>query len=335
MAKVNNFTQGLFILGALALGAAMLFFFGVSDIFVRKAHLVTYFSESVQGLAVGSPVKYKGVTIGDVRAITIRVEDKIIRVDMDVQLKVFSKGNAQSYRDQAEFAQFLNKEITEGLRSRLEYAGITGLRYIELDYYAHSGDTPKWETSAANAHDELLVPSTPSVFKDLLKSLNTSLERISKMRFEEISDNLVSSLSDINRLLSSPEIRDTITHLKGMAINLDRTSGAINKVVTEEKLRQTLDLVDATLTNSRNLAAELEKQLKSAQIEQTSAAFRQTAVDVGDAAQVLVNRRRELDQTMLKLRETLDSLRELLNLLNQDPSALLRGKQGPVMSPEN
>jgi len=332
MSKSQHFLQGLFVIGALLLLGAMLFFFGLSNLFVRKAHLVSLFGESVQGLAVGSAVKYKGVTIGDVREISIRVEDKLIRVDMYIELKAFSnaKDNMRPYRNQYEFREFLEKEISEGLRSRLEYAGITGLRYIDLDYYAPPGP---WQNDAPQlvSPNTLVVPSAPSAFKDIMKSLNTALERISKIRFEEISDSLLANLADINRYMASPDLREAISHLRSMAINLDRTSESMTQVLSERKLRETADLVDTTLTSMRKLIEQVSTELEKAKLAESAAIFRRTTETIGGTAEMLTARRRELEITLQKLNETLDSARELLNMLNDDPSAVVRGRQQPPL----
>ena len=57
---------GLFVIGGLALLIAILFFLGMTDIFTTKATVQTFFSESVQGLTVGSAVKYRGVPLRNV-----------------------------------------------------------------------------------------------------------------------------------------------------------------------------------------------------------------------------------------------------------------------------
>ena len=90
MIQANKFRLGLFVLAGTVLFIAGLFVLGLEGLFVKKAHFVTLFPESVQGLTIGSPIKYKGVPIGTVAKISIQVEDKLIRVDMDINLSGFS-----------------------------------------------------------------------------------------------------------------------------------------------------------------------------------------------------------------------------------------------------
>ncbi len=335
MGGVSKFRVGLFMIGAVALLVAMLFFLGMSDLFVHKAHLATLFGESVQGLAVGSAVKYKGVAVGTVDDIVIQVDDKRIRVNMSVELNTFRKSQSPGalFRNQEEFDQFLKKEIFEGLRCRLEYAGITGLRYVELDYYVPPGP-PAEKATELNDSSTLFIPSSPSAFKDIAKSLNTSLERISRIRFEEISDNLVNSLSDINRLLAAPEIRDTLQHLNSMSVNLDRTTGSINRVVTEERLQKIAEQTEQSLQAIQMLSDRISADADRADLPACAAAFRDAASVIQEAAAAIASRRQDLAVTMEKLGRALDSLRELTDMLNQDPSALVRGRRQPAADPD-
>ena len=58
-----------FALGALALGAVMVYSFGGKQIFTRHEQFLLYFNDTVNGLAPGSLVKFKGVPIGTVDSI--------------------------------------------------------------------------------------------------------------------------------------------------------------------------------------------------------------------------------------------------------------------------
>ena len=67
--KANYFKLGLFVLGAIAAGLIVLVVVGSGRWFQPKLTIETYFNESVQGLDIGSKLKYRGVAIGDVTRI--------------------------------------------------------------------------------------------------------------------------------------------------------------------------------------------------------------------------------------------------------------------------
>ena len=66
---------GGFVLGAVILVAAATVIFGSGRFFSEKQVFVLYFDGAVNGLNVGAPVKFRGVTIGQVRKIIFRISN--------------------------------------------------------------------------------------------------------------------------------------------------------------------------------------------------------------------------------------------------------------------
>lgn len=322
MAKISNFRIGIFVLSALVLLAGMLYYLGLSDCFSRKAAVSTFFPESVQGLAVGAQVKYKGAQVGSVEKIVILPARKIIQVDMSVELDSFRNIDGSAlFQDDEDFYRFLQKEIREGLRCRLEYAGITGLRFLDLDYFAASGEMPVKPEFAVKG---FLLPSVPSALRDVVKSLNISLERISRIQFEEISNNLVRNLDDLNKILASEDVRRTISHLSGMAVSMDQTAAVFTRVVTEDRLRVILDDLESSLSELRTLAAVVRNEAEKSDFSGTAASVRQAA----DAFSGLLREETpEIKAAVDAWIRTLDMFRELADNLNRDPASLVRGRR--------
>ena len=67
--KANYFKLGLFVIGAIAAGIIVLLIIGSGRWFQKRITIETYFNESVQGLDIGSKLKYRGVAIGEVTRI--------------------------------------------------------------------------------------------------------------------------------------------------------------------------------------------------------------------------------------------------------------------------
>ncbi len=329
MATGNNFRTGLFIFGSVILFCAMLLVFGLSDIFASKASLHTYFEESVQGLSVGSPVKYKGVSIGSVSDISILVDDSIVRVGIEIDLNSFRNRNKEvPFDDQDDFDEFITRAVGRGLRCRLELAGITGMRYLELDYHS-TGDKPArvFQADGNENDDSVYIPSEPSIFKDIARSLDTSLERISKIRFEEISDNIVKAMAEINKILNSGETRDTMAHMARITQNLEETTTAISRVVTEAKMEELAESSKKLIKELADLTASLKKETDKARLAESAESFRQAADAVRAAANAIDDRRDQAVLAFDKINQTLDAMRELINTLNEDPSAIVSGRR--------
>jgi ABC-type transporter Mla subunit MlaD len=324
MIEANKFRLGLFVIIGSTLFLIVIFIFGLSDIFVRKGKFVSLFRESVQGVAVGSPVKYKGVPIGNVSKISIQINDKLIRIDMDIDMKAFIRGNHGGAKAVTSFNEFFQNESKMGLRCRLEYAGITGLKYVELDYFDQVTQTPIIERPGYITSSYFYVPSMPSQFKDILNLINTSLEKISRVQFDRISEEMNGTLKSMQRLLDDPKLKMMIDKLEKMSENMEKSSYNVSKVLTESKLREIVDGLDSNLKSLNNLTISARSSIEGAKFIETAQSFREAAYSVTDARQALLN-------TLLKLDQTLDSMTELVNYLNDDPSSLIKGKHKPMI----
>lgn len=319
MIQANKFRLGLFVLSGTLLFIAGLFVLGLEGLFVKKGHFVTLFPESVQGLTIGSPVKYKGVPIGTVSKISIQVENKLIRVDMDINLSSFSAERKVARGDIIPlFYKFIKKECEKGLRCRLEYAGITGLKYIEMDYFKSKHPVrliPKPNRMAG----EVYVPSTPSALKDILQLINTSLERIAKIDFKGLSDRLSGVLDGAQNIVKGPKLLKAIDQMEAMSGNLKHTSKVLKDTVTPEKVREIINNVDNILNKLHKISKQLEDQLQKARIADTTDSFRKAANAVTSSKAMIAN-------TLLKINQTIDAFTEFVNYLNDDPEALIKGK---------
>ena len=317
---------GLFVIGGLALLIAILFFLGMTDIFTNKATVQTFFSESVQGLTVGSAVKYRGVPIGNVTKISIRVTDKLVQVDMAVELEHFVSGGEKG-QQRSDFRRFFQSELEQGMCCRIEYAGITGMRYIDFDYFATPGQTLPEPPAGMLEPGTLYIPAVPSPFRDILKAIGTSLDRISRIRFEEISDGLERSLSELSGLLGDPALKSTIVRINDAAENLELGSRTLSRVFSEERLNRLMTVLEEDLDNVNKLTGQLIRETRDAKLPESAAAFR-------DASNAISFSQDELANTLTKLNQTLDALTELADSLSADPSSIVSGKKKPQFKGE-
>ena len=73
----TKFAVGLFVAGGLACVVLVVIWLGMSRFLEKGQFYVTYFDESIQGLVVDSPVKYRGVFIGRVDSFGVaRIGDR-------------------------------------------------------------------------------------------------------------------------------------------------------------------------------------------------------------------------------------------------------------------
>ena len=315
----QNLRLGIFVISGIALLLAMLFYFGLSDVFTSKVELVTYFSESVQGLNVGSSVKYRGVPAGTVSALTIDMTTRQVWVTMKLEPRYFYGGKKPVSPEQ--FLQMLQKEIQRGLRCRLEFAGITGMKFIDFDYFAPASDedtaSPTQYPGNAKA---LYIASVPSTMKDLSSALSSSLERLSSIRFEDIAEEMERSLERLSGLLSDPALRSAINRINDAAANLEVSTNTIARVLDEKRLVRILDSLEKDMVMLNALGNQLSSAANAMKLPESTALLRSTLESLMDNSS-------EINNSLSKFNQTLESVKMLTDYLGTDPNAIITGKK--------
>ncbi len=194
--KVNYALVGGFVLvlGA-ALIAGVLWLASGGGFREQPTLYLALIGESVAGLNLNAPVKYRGVDVGKVRAIQLAP-------DNPEQVRLV-------------FAIDRGTPIKEDTEAVLKTQGLTGIAYVELD-----GGTLASPPLRASAPDELPVIRTkPSLSARLENVLTTVLAKL-----DSTSDNVNKILSDEN--LAS--FKSTLADLSAVARTLAANQGSIN-----------------------------------------------------------------------------------------------------------
>ena len=327
----SKFKLGLFIIIAVAVFFAGLVILGSLDSFKEKAHITTLVTESVQGLSVGSSVKYQGVPIGNVREIMIYPSGNVIRIEMEINLSKFKMqeddGDTVSVPIK-EFDRGIEKAVKEGLRCRLELEGITGGKYVEMQFDKDA--VPPVLTAEQFALDCPYVPSVPSLISDLRGSITSILAKLDSIDYKGISDKanatlaainersipkLDATLDSVNSLVSSVE-EDLIPSARQSIENLDKLTGS--------EIRERIE----TLTENANIAATaVESLAKSVESEIKSIEFAQIGDNLRSFLATAIRTSKTLDETLFNLNSGVDALIELIQYIDSDPSALIQGKK--------
>lgn len=328
--KKRRLVTGGFLVGSLLLVLAVLFFLGGRDLFTNKIPVCTYFVESVQGLSRGSAVKFKGAPIGTVSDVRIIFPNYVL-VEMEIDTSRFAGDGGGVNKT------MLKREVRQnGLNCRLEYVGITGLKFIDLDYHDtgkdkdNQGLTPPEFVSRSGA---LYIPSVKSSFTDISTSVAGAIDKINQINIREMGDDISNILHELRALISDPTLLSTIRHINEVAANLEETSGMLGRVIDEERVENLVNNLEETIGNLRTLMQRVDETAANANIPESTEAFRSAARHVSESAtafrrasEAVVYSRQELGSTLLKLNQTIDSLRLLIDCLERDPGSLLRGK---------
>src|SRR6185436_15154810 len=194
-------------------GAIVLVVIGSGRWFQPKLTIETYFNESVQGLDLGSKLKYRGVAVGEVTKIGFTYNKyqldrpmaeraRYILVEAQIEPRLLGGRAAAGDITNPKNAQ---AEIDRGLRVRLSPQGITGTSYLEIDYV----DPPPPTLPIDWQPDNTYIPGAPSTFGALINSASEIMDRLHKLDIE-------AAIANLNKLLVTTNDRVAAVDTKGL-----------------------------------------------------------------------------------------------------------------------
>jgi paraquat-inducible protein B len=253
--KPNPALVGAFLLGAALLAVAAVAIWGSGKLFDRRYRYVCYFPGSVNGLAVGAPVKYRGVPIGLVVGMRIRHEQP----RSDTRIPVFVDLSAKRLRELGAISDpspnLLRELIASGLRARLDSESlVTGQLYVNLDMFPDSA------LNLIHGRGYPEIPTIPTPLEEATKSLSALLSQIQKADIAGTARSLSSAVEGINRLVNTPAIARTLAELPSTVVMVRRLMQD-----TDINVGRVGESVQATLAARGPLINELQRALVDVQ----------------------------------------------------------------------
>ena len=228
--KINPATVGAFVLGAVGLILAAIVVFGSGNLFRKTHEFVIYFAGDINGLRVGAPVKFKGVEIGQVSKIRLRLEQDVnnqngqlradVRIPVIIELdeeKIISHGGSAIDLSDPHTVPNL---IREGLRAQLgSDSFVTGLMYVALDIQPN---TPI-QMVAPPGSPLQEIPAVPNTLEQAQAVAVRIFERLDKVDFNAVFTQMTAMLDSIRQLATSPALKEVVNNSEKTREQLDRT----------------------------------------------------------------------------------------------------------------
>ena len=187
---------GAFVLGALVLVVAGVVVFGSGTFFRKVYKNVMFFEGSVKGLQIGAPVVFRGVQIGHVTDIVLKVNAKNLTAFVPVYTEIYPQKIMPIGENLSYDSRYLQTLIEKGLRAQLQLQSfVTGQLMVNLDFYPN---TP----IRLVGHERNIMRSRKS-----LPSLELLTKRFEDLPLKEIADRLNETLAGVNRLVNSRDCR--------------------------------------------------------------------------------------------------------------------------------
>ncbi|MCB1704666.1 MAG: MCE family protein [Halioglobus sp.] len=315
--KPQTVAIGAFVIGAsLILLVTLLFLLGSG--FGSKEKVVMVFDGSVKGLNIGAPMALRGVKVGEVTDIDLILDSSKTNVIMQVEAN-FDAENI--HRKGIADVDLTEELISRGMRAQLNSQSLlTGLLYIELDFYPQS---------ALNLVDidspYLQLPTVP-----------TDLERITKklqdIDISKLTDELESISNGVNTLINSKEFQNLPAHLTSTLDSVRELSAQMKEQLasTGPKLNTVLDETAQTVASANSqlpkLTALVEGNLKT--LNSAIAAFEQGMSGIDGLVSPDSATLYQLNLALQEMTRAGRSLQSLANTLEAQPESLIRGKSG-------
>jgi paraquat-inducible protein B len=247
-----------------------------------------YFGGSLRGLSVGAPVDLRGITIGEVKALSVEYERKSGTLSFPVEVDIFPQRiRGRSRRADRTFAaadssenasrELVDSLVAHGMRAEIKSGNLlTGQKYVAMDFHNEvPPDHVFWDAHPA------VFPTTSGALDEIQDSIGSIAKKLDKVPFDKISSQLIATMATLDDTLKSA---DSLVH-------------QVDSSLAPE--------VAATLREARGA-------LKNAKDVLSQDAPLQT----------------DLNATLLQLSRAAKSVTALVDYLERHPESLLRGKPG-------
>jgi paraquat-inducible protein B len=302
---------GAFVLGGLALGVLAILLFGSAHLFSRTARFVSVFAGSVAGLAVGSPVTFRGVPVGKVERIAVQLDETnhtgVIPVYMVIEPGKVEWTNGSFHGD----APSMAAAIKAGLRAQLRSESlVTGQLTVDLDFYPG-----KPIVLVHLKGDTLEVPTLPSGMQNIK-------DEISDLNLRDLADKTRLTMASMQHLMDEAGRR-----IGPLADSLQSTLETTRNtlVAVQGNSARTMENIDELAVEGRGQIAtngrDLDQLLRTAQA--TAAQAEKLVATLNDMTAPRSPMRDDLQSSVRDLAASAGSLRAFTHDLERDPTGTL------------
>ena len=247
---------------------------------------ILYFNGSLRGLSVGAPVDLRGITIGEVKALTVEYDSRGGTLRFPVEVDIFpqrirgriKRGDRPNVTpDDTDSASraLVDSLVAHGMRAELKTGNLlTGQKYVAMDFHSEAGpDRVGWNAQPA------VFPTTSGALDELQDSVGSIAKKLDKIPFDQISARLVTVMTTLDQTLKST---DSL---------MRQVDGSIAPQVSA-----TLKEAQGAMKNAKNVLAQ-DAPLQT-----------------------------DLTATLVQLSRAARSVSALVDYLERHPESLLRGK---------
>ncbi|MBN1225205.1 MAG: MCE family protein [Candidatus Aminicenantes bacterium] len=274
-----------------------------------EVYYINFKETSVNGLYVGSPVKYQGVEVGKVDRISVNHED-LNSILVHTKLR----------------KQF---PIKKDMTATLMYMGITGQKFVELSGGNNDSESlePKGEIPTRRGLGEKAEDIVSNI-DSAVKGINNLLDPENQKRISLFLENAEKSATILSSVLEEKR-----SHLENSLTNLEKATLEFGEVTANlSKISQDLGKLTGTLESQSGQALDnLNKRFSDEEmgkVLRNLEAFIETAsTSLNKIETVLIRQQEEVKNTFQSLAEAIDNLSKFSREMTEDPTLFIRGRK--------
>jgi paraquat-inducible protein B len=336
--KASPTRIGIFVILSFALFVAGIVVFGGGKMFSKKNTAIVYFEGSLQGLNVGAPVAYRGITIGEVKEIKVSINADTYQIIVPVLISLMPDKMIQikSSATDTTLNSFLKTMIQRGLRATLKSQSLlTGKLYIDLSFY---------ENKEAIYHDQdgkyLEIPTVPSELQQMSKAMQSLNFQELALKFSNTMDALEKMSVTLEQALNSETSKKelaiffaSLDTLRSILTTVDENIGPLlTKLdVSFDKIGQ---FSDSGAQMIGHIDGKIEPLLSSVEntARETSLAMRATEIFMSDMSHSLSMESPlyfQLTEGLSEVGKAAKAWRSFTETLDRNPQMLFLGNENP------
>jgi ABC-type transporter Mla subunit MlaD len=338
MEESKRYTRlGLFVIVSVVVLAGLLFALGGRDLFQHTFIFETYFNNSVAGLELGAPVRFRGVPLGQVTQILtsaatyerdVPLSSRREYIVVRVKVNLSAREAAQMRKDAVALA-------ARGLRAQTQLAGITGQQYLALDFMDPKKYPPlefQWTPKYT------YLPSAPSAAGEIIAKAQTFLASLNEADIKQLGQSLNTLVGDLDKKLGELPVAELSGRAQQVLGTADVTLARVDRILAGAPIEHTLGKLDsvstrldsllgdpalgATLQNLAVISGRLRKVADDGDLDRMVAGLDGAAerLDV-----LLGDNQYDVRAMVQDLRATADNLRTLSETIKRYPAGALVG----------
>jgi phospholipid/cholesterol/gamma-HCH transport system substrate-binding protein len=301
---------GIFLTLATVLFLAVAGFFVVPKLRdTGTIYTVNFRDTSVQGLIIGSLVKYRGVEVGRVVRIRVNPTD-LDSVLVDVKIRE-------------------GVTVKTDMTALMAYVGLTGQKYIEI-----SGGT--LESPNLPAHGEIGTGrGLGEQAEDIVKNFDTTAQRITEVlspenvaKFTAFLENTEKSSAMLSGILESRRqaIENTLASFERASAELAQATAKFAPM-TEDLDRLVRSVEASSQKTLDNISARFSAEELGQAIKDMKDFLATASVSLKKVESVLLEQQSDLQRTFANLGEAVENLARFSREIAEEPSSILRTRK--------